>query len=107
MATKINKSQKFRELYDKGYNISQIAKETNEYYSFVHRVIRKYERDQNINIPSIDTDNNKANKKQIEELHKQNYTVDQILEELKLPEDQRSYVYSTVRNLKRKEKSNV
>ncbi len=38
-----SKSAKFREMYNEGYSIAQIARVTGDYYSFVHRVIRRHE----------------------------------------------------------------
>lgn len=37
-----SKSQHFREMWDQGMKVGQIAKETNSNYTFVHTVIKKY-----------------------------------------------------------------
>lgn len=37
-----SKSQLFREMWDQGLKVGQIAKETNSNYTFVHTVIKKY-----------------------------------------------------------------
>ena len=109
MKQKYSKSQMFREMYDEGYTIAQIAKETNNYYSFVHRVIRRYEFEQQSQQgeqPNNQTNNqtdNQTDKTEIKELHDQGYSVDQILKELNLDEEQRSYVYSITRKLKKQE----
>jgi len=106
------KSDLFRQMYDQGYTIAQIARTTNNYYSFVHRVIRRYEREQTTDTQTTDTQNtntqttDKPNKEEIIELHQQNYTVDDILEHFKLQEDDRSYVYSVIKKAKQNQNQN-
>jgi len=45
MADKETKSDKFRRMFDEGLSIAQISRATGDYYSFVHRVIRRHEED--------------------------------------------------------------
>lgn len=102
-----NKSQKFRNLYDEGLSIAQIAKQENEYYSFVHRVIRKYQAQLEEVPQNPASTNGKAKKKQIEELIVQDYSVDDILKTLELPEEDRSLVYTTAKKYKKAKKKKV
>jgi len=102
---KTNKSQKFRNLYDEGLSIAQIAKQENEYYSFVHRVIRRHQKAQQKQEPTAS--NGKAKKKQIEELIIQDYSVDDILKALELPEEDRSLVYTIAKKYKAKKSKKV
>lgn len=39
-----SKSDVFRELHKQGHSIAEIAKATGDYYSFVHRVIKREEK---------------------------------------------------------------
>ena len=45
----VTKSDQIRQLHDEGLTISQIAKKMNTYYSFVHRVVKKYQKDKEAN----------------------------------------------------------
>lgn len=114
MKEKRTKSEMFREMFDQGYSIAEIAKETNNYYSFVHRVIRAYEKELGISHaepaePAEPTELNgsRPSKKDIRKLHKQNKNVDDIMEELNLPEEERSYVYSTIKKFKKTKEANA
>ena len=37
-----SKSDVFREMWDEGYEIKDIARKTGDYYSFVHRVVHRH-----------------------------------------------------------------
>ena len=84
-----SKSDMFRQMYDEGYSIAEIANMTNNYYSFVHRVIKRYKKQKADHTPpSAPT----LNKDVVFELA-QEYDVDSILKQLGLPEKKRGEVY--------------
>ena len=91
-----SKSQQMRDLHEQGMSIADIARELQTYYSFVHRVIKRYEAE-------------KANPKtkklpvaqQIRQLCDEGKTVDQIHEILNVD---KARIYSTMKKHKASKK---
>lgn len=100
-----NKSDKFREMYDKGMSIAEISRATGDYYSFVHRVIKRHEATKEPKTPTEPTEpkaevpkeTKKPRKGDIKKHAEEGKSVDEIMEILELEESHRSVVYTTVK----------
>ncbi len=90
----MSKSDQFRELWDQGYGVAEIARRTGSYYSFVYRVIRRYTGRKPTKRGSL--------KRDIRELMEQNgrVNVDDVLRELGLGEDRRPQVYKVWKEIR-------
>ncbi len=90
------KTARFKELYKEGKSIAEIARMENTYYSFVHRVIRKYQKEtEHQTEPQEEKDSTDAIT-----LIKEGKSVDETMKELDLPEERRSQVYAQYKKYK-------